>query len=463
MIQDYYINVVKTMNIKSERITLAMKNTNKKSKFKSKNVKNSFNGHRITKYAGLSPIMEFINHIKLGQHLNELFPTIMHNSTKFRNVHILLSVLLASLSGVNRLIKIATFTHDPLVMALLNLKKGMNKDVLAVRLKQMGQSGAIRLHEYLLGLTRQWLTKSQLTSITLDADSTVKTVYGNQQGAAKGYNPDKPGAKSYHPLLLFASELKLVLNSWFRTGSAYTSNGICELIKQTRSILPSQITHVFFRADSGFFNGALFDLLESFHWDYLVKVKLKNLNALLKNQCWQSLPGDPNIATCEFSYKGNGWSKPRTFRAIRTITEWVDAEFMGEKQLLPKYDYACYCSTLDGDALSLHLVYNQRATSETWIEQVKSQLFAGATLTNNFHANDILWQLSNLAYNLSVMMRFNMKTYWRQEHATFRDWFINIPARIVETGRQIKAKMYRHYYYKKRWLDFEQCLVIPSS
>ncbi len=100
----------------------------------------------------------------------------MHNSTKFRNEHILLSVLLAPLASVTRLIKIATFTHDLLVMALLNLKKGMNKDVLTVRLKQMGQSGAIRLHEYLLGLTRQWLTKSQLTSITLDADSAVKTV-----------------------------------------------------------------------------------------------------------------------------------------------------------------------------------------------------------------------------------------------------------------------------------------------
>jgi hypothetical protein len=30
---------------------------------------------------------------------------------------------------------------------------------------------------------------------------------------------------------------------------------------------------VFFRADTGFFAGRLFDLLESFCWDYLVKVK----------------------------------------------------------------------------------------------------------------------------------------------------------------------------------------------
>ncbi|MDW7682371.1 MAG: transposase, partial [bacterium] len=71
-------------------------------------------------------------------------------------------------------------------------------------------------------LATNWLLKSKLQSITLDVDSTVKTVYGHQQGAAKGYNPHKPGAKSYHPLLAFVSELKLVVNSWFRTGSAYT-------------------------------------------------------------------------------------------------------------------------------------------------------------------------------------------------------------------------------------------------
>ena len=76
------------------------------------------------------------------------------------------------------------------------------------------------------------------------------------------------------------SELKLLVNSWFRTGSAYTSNGICELIKQTAAILPSNIKKIFFRADSGFFSGKLFDLLESLGWTYLVKVKLKNLKKL---------------------------------------------------------------------------------------------------------------------------------------------------------------------------------------
>ena len=44
-------------------------------------------------------------------------------------------------------------------------------------------------------------------------DSTVSGVYGSQEGSAKGYNPVKKGQRSYHNLLCFASEIKLVLNS----------------------------------------------------------------------------------------------------------------------------------------------------------------------------------------------------------------------------------------------------------
>jgi hypothetical protein len=436
--------------------------TNKpqKSVFNSKNINSSFTGTQLTRYAGLSPIMKYINKIAFGQQLNELFPTRMYNSSKFTTVQIMLSVVLSCLVGVNRLSKIAAFSRDSLVMALLGLKKGLNKDVISVRLKQLGQAGAIKLQQYLLELTSRWLTNSQLTRITLDADSTVKTVYGHQQGAAKGYNPHKPGALSYHPLLAFVSELKLVINSWFRTGSAYTSNGIGDFISQTKAVLPSSIQEVLFRADSGFFSGSLFDQLESYHWTYLVKVKLKNLKQLLQHQTWQPLTNDPNIASCQFSYQAKKWKKSRTLKAVRVVTQWIEVEFMGETQLAPQYEYACYCSNLADEPWLLHQLYNQRSTSENWIEQVKNQLLAGATLTDNFYANDLLWQLSIFAYNLSVIMRTTIKTIWQQEHATFRDWFINLPAKLVHGGCQITMKIYEHYYYKSKWLEFERALLL---
>lgn len=80
-----------------------------------------------------------------------------------------------------------------------------------------------------------------------------------QEGAAKGFNTTKKGARSYHPLLVFVSEMKLLYHTWFRTGSAYTSNVIVDFLKEVKASLPATIKKVFFRADSGFFSGNLFD------------------------------------------------------------------------------------------------------------------------------------------------------------------------------------------------------------
>ena len=44
--------------------------------------------------------------------------------------------------------------------------------------------------------------------LTLDFDSHVETVYGNQQRAKVGYNPKKPGRKSFHPLPCFVGETR---------------------------------------------------------------------------------------------------------------------------------------------------------------------------------------------------------------------------------------------------------------
>jgi hypothetical protein len=437
-----------------------MKNTNKKLNYQIKVIKTSFSGSCITKYSGITKIASFFKRQKIDKQLNNIFVTKKYNATKISIVQILLSIVFASLSGVNRLSKIANFTQDPLIKTTIGLEKSINENIFSRILKKLSQTGARKLQKYLLELNSKYLENSKLETITIDADSTVSMVYGNQQGAEKGYNPIKKGAKSYHPLLAFVSELKLLYHSWFRTGSAYTSNGIVEMLKEIKASLPQTIKKVFFRADSGFFDGSLFDLLEFFGWDYLVKVKLKNLIQIIKNQTFIELFGHNDIAICEFEYSAKSWNgKLRKLKVIRQIKEYEQRDFFGEKQIVPVYEYRCYISSYeDKNAYELHQLYKQRAISETWIEQVKSQLLAGKTLTDNFWANDILWQLNCFAYNISVMIRNKHQIAKKQEHSTFRDWFIAVPGKIIKTGRKIELKIYESYYYKSNWIKFSQYL-----
>jgi len=435
-----------------------MKNTKKKLNGQSKIVKTSFTGSNITKYSGLNTVAKYMNRQNIIRYISSSFPTEWHNATKFGVNQILIAITLASISGISRICRIAAFSGDGLVKVLLKLDKAINENAISTALKNLGESGARKLQMLLMSKNARWLSESGLESITLDADSTVKSVCGHQEGAEKGYNTTKKGAKSYHPLLVFVSEMKLLYHTWFRTGSAYTANGIVDFLKEVKGSLPGSIKKVFFRADSGFFSGALFDLLESYGWDYLVKVKLKNLEKLLESQTWIELIGNKNVAVCSFSYKANGWKKPRVLRAMRTVKEYVRVTYLGQEEILPVYQYVCYISGYEMEADQLHELYKQRSTSETWIEQVKGHVMAGETLTDDFWANDILWQLSVFAYNISVMMRQKKNKFKQQEHRTFIDWFISVPAKITRSGHQMELKLYEHHFYKADWKELDRLI-----
>jgi hypothetical protein len=188
-------------------------------------------------------------------------------------------------------------------------------------------------------------------------------------------------------------------------------------------------------------------------------VKLKNLEKLLQSKTWEPIKGKKDIAICAFTYKATGWSKPRVLKAMRSVKEYVEVEYLGEKSIVPVYKYACYISSYDMDTVQLHEIYKQRSTSETWIEQVKGQTMAGSTLTDDFWANDILWQLSVFAYNLSVMMRQKKNRFKRQKHRTFIDWFVAVPAKITRRGHQMEIKLYEHHFYKADWVELDRLIA----
>lgn len=428
----------------------------KKISFIARSVKKEFSSEQLTSYSGLSVISDFIKYNGIYKQFDTLFTTTRHSASRFCTAQVLSGILLASLCGVRRLSRIANFTFDALVGRLLDLPKNIDENTIRRHLTNLGERGARVLHAFLLSFTASQVEHCGLSRITLDCDSTVFMAYGNQQGAEVGYNPRKRGTKSYHPVLCFVGEMKLLLNSWLRPGSAYTSNGIREFMKETLAALPGTIKQVFFRADSGFFNGELFDLLEAGGHEYLVKVKLRNLKELLAGQAWRPVNGQ--VAISEFTHRCAGWSEPRVFHALRIVKELVEVDFLGERQLVPVHEYFCYCSNLKGlDAVELHALYGARGESENWIEQVKNSLRAGGTLTGDFWVNDILWQLSAFAYSLSVITRYRSDFWsWRQEHTTFRDWFIRVPGKVVKSGRQVILKMPKEYYRKAKWRDFEQ-------
>lgn len=295
--------------------------------------------------------------------------------------------------------------------------------------------------------------------VTLDMDSSVRGVYGKQEGGAKGYNPNKKGQRSYHPLFCFIAESRECLHNWFRTGSAFSANGSVDFMLECFAKLPKRVWKVFVRADSAFFDGALLDLLELKGCQYLIKVKLKGLKALLEKQSWRKIKGMPGYESTKFEYQCAGWRKPRIFVAVRCLTD-IKIEENGlfeSKEYV--YDYFCYVSNLNLSPWATHKKYGKRATSENWIDWCKNQMGSGSILTQKFWANSAIFQTSILAYNLLVwMMWLNNKGGFNEEPNTIRMLLIHVPARLLTGGAQWVVQLSKNYFYKNRWLSLENSI-----
>ena len=85
------------------------------------------------------------------------------------------------------------------------------------------------------------LVRHPAEGLSLDLDSTVFQRAGHQQGAAKGYNPRRPGRKSHHPLLAVLAEVPLVLHGWLRSGNAGAARGVVGLLKRSLGVIAPRV------------------------------------------------------------------------------------------------------------------------------------------------------------------------------------------------------------------------------
>ena len=145
-----------------------MKNTKKIILNKAGVVKASFSGSNLTRYSGLNVVAKYMNRQGIIKSISKAFQSPIYNATKFGINQIMLSVIFASMSGINRMSKISMFTNDGLVRSILKLNKGINKNALSTELKKLGQTGSRCLQSLLLSKNSSWLDESNFRTTDLD-------------------------------------------------------------------------------------------------------------------------------------------------------------------------------------------------------------------------------------------------------------------------------------------------------
>lgn len=421
-----------------------------------KPVKCEFTEKNLTGNAGLKHVGKFIDKLNLHQILVNHIRILRGDNAEYQAADAVLMLILGVFAGIKHMSHMALLRGDEVIRSIFGWVNFPDDSTLGRIFKLFSHSSCNELSEAEDQCRRKVWKKKRFGRVTLDFDSSVKGVFGSQEGAMKGYNPKKHGQKGYHPTFCFIAETCECLHNWFRTGNAYSANGIVHFAKECYARLPKGIWKVFVRGDSAFFSGPFFDYLESKGALYLIKVKMKNLDTLLEKQKWRKINKKEGFESAEFEYKCSGWSKPRRFVAVRKLIEVITEDVLFPEY---RYEYFCYVTNENLTPWQAHKKYGKRATSENWIEWCKNQMAAGTILTQDFWANSAIFQTCILAYNLMVwMMLLKERQRLRHEPNTIRFRLIQVPGRLLTSGRQLVLKLSKNWCFKDYWIEFENCI-----
>jgi hypothetical protein len=417
----------------------------------------------LTSQAGLIPVVKYLCRIGFEKILNQDIPHQRGNNADYQLTDGILLVLVGMIGGATSIAKLCAVWSDGVLRDIAGWNKVPVETTIGRLFKEVTEKQISQFESVTHKLRGQIWRQANRAGVSkvglnlvqwIDVDSTVDSVCGTQEGAAKGYNPKKKGALSYHPQLAFLAGSKEILQAWFRTGSAYTSNGVVEFIKQLLAHLPNRM-RIIVRADSGYFVGALLDLLESRGHGYLIKVKLKNLVALLSQQQWTAIAGNSDWEQCTFDYRCGEWQAARRFVAVRKVLPKPESPQLDLLETT-EYDYFCYVTTEALTPWQAHKKYGERATCETWIEEAKGQIGMGKIRTASFLANAALFHCAVLAYNtlrwMAIMSGSHTLRQWEPE--TVRTYLVRVAGKLLTGNRQLMVKTPDNHLYPQVWDDW---------
>lgn len=366
----------------------------------------------VTPFGGLVSLVEFFNKIGLASKLTETMPFTFRSPNAIPPAHTLMAFIISVVAGAKRFAHADWLRFDKALHAMLGIGRFPGADTVRNLFARFTQSS---IEAFWRPLWR-WLLplfEAPVSGFSLDLDSTVFQRSGQQQGAAKGYNPRRPGRKTHHPLLAVLAEAQCVLHAWLRSGNTSASRGVSHFLAEALALVPAKIRCV--RADSGFFARELFEFLEHRAIPYLVVARLtcslKRLAAGIRD--WKAV--DEDYATGEFCAQLHGWDRMRRFVVIRERVR-ENKEAVGRKLFdLPGYTFRIFVTNREGDALDLWRDYNQRAVVEQRIEEIKSEMHADGFCMQDFFATESAF--------LTVLFTFNLLSLYQkvaQPKVTYR-------------------------------------------
>ncbi len=251
--------------------------------------------------------------------------------------------------------------------------------------------------------------------------------------------------------MAFCDEIKAYLTGYVRSGDTFTANGAAEMIKEIIAQLKDEGLEITFRMDSGYFDDNILETIESLGCTYVIKGKgYPTLVEQVTNPSVVFVTGEAGRETTGLVTALNTWDNARRFVVSRVLKDEKDRaqiSFLeGES-----YDYFFFVTNTEQSSEEVVEFYEKRGNCENYIKEAKYDMAVGHLLLQSFWANEAIFQLMMLAYNLFLLfkMDFTRETEYRQQIKTFRLKYIFLAGKIIRTARSVVMKLSEKYPYQE--------------
>lgn len=325
------------------------------------------------------------------------------------------TVLLSVLAGHWRYAHITALRADAVNAPLLGMNKVVSEDAVRRALGKIEEvAGIAWLREQLDYCVRPLLGEPWV----LDVDTTVKPLYGHQEAAAVGYNPQKRGRPShvYHSYLM--AELRLVLEVEVASGKEHTAKHAAPGLWALLDRLGPACAPVLLRGDNDWGSEGVMREAERRRQPYLFKLRLRRgvkrvLERAMRERDWQ--PAGAGWEGKWGEVRLLGWSRQRRVVLLRRrLRQVLLTERAGDPAAGPAplqlgfvewdarreaWEYAVLATSLTAELLTIAQLYRDRGDAENNFDELKNQWGWGGFTTHDLKRCQFMARIVALAAN----------------------------------------------------------------
>ncbi|HEO71302.1 MAG TPA: transposase [Candidatus Hydrogenedentes bacterium] len=367
----------------------------------------------VTPFGQLAFFIDFLKTAELFDLWVEECPVTYQSNRAPGKVDVLGTLLLSVLAGHTRYAHIESVRYDAVNPPLLGMKKVVSSSsarrafgpVEAQACTSWQQRHLHRCYEPLL--YEPWI---------LDVDTTVKPLFGHQEGAVVGYNPMKPGRPSHVLHTYFMANTRLVLDVEVRPGNEnaakHTMPGLWAFLDE----LPRAAWPCFIRGDCNYGNerdmrdAEMRDVAYLFKLRQTSKVKKLIQQVFCRND-WQR--AGQRWEGVEERLQLSGWTRNRRVIVLRRKIKASIAvspcsqPALGTEQLqlieteegAVQYEYVVLVTSLTDEIAAVAQHYRDRGDAENIYDEQKNQWGWGGYTTHDMKRCQIMARLIGLIYN----------------------------------------------------------------